>query len=358
MNHIVLDNIVFSLQHSGGISVVWENVITSLQRSNLDYICLEYPGLDGNIVRQKMKPFEVMVKKPLSMKVERYVNMHIASNKPFIFHSSYYRTCSNPKAINVTTVHDFTYELYRSGISKYLHCWQKYRAICNSEVVVCISENTKRDLLKFLPDVNPDKVRVIYNGVSEVFKPLEVKTYTDLGPYAVFIGWRVGYKNFKLTVDALKDTGVKLAIVGAPLTETEKAYLDESLGKDGYFSFVRISDEELNQLYNSAYCLLYPSEYEGFGIPVLEAQRAGCPVIAYNGSSIPEVIGDTPLLLNELTVKEVKSKLYILKDKYTRETIVRAGLDNSMRFSWRKMGDEYVKLYKELLSPQSITRKQ
>lgn len=347
--NILLDNIVFSLQRAGGISVVWENIITELQRSNLEYECLEYPGTEGNIVRRAMAPFNSKVKKPLSMWVERYNNLSFEASIPFIFHSSYYRTCTNKNAINVTTVHDFTYELFNKGLAARVHKWQKFRAIRNSDVIVCISENTKQDLLKFLPDVKPEKVRVIYNGVSEDYHQVETHRWDSLGEYVVFVGSRQPYKQFQFTVEAIKDTSYKLAIVGGKLSEAEVAFLDSTIGKDKYVYTGFLSNEELNELYNQAVCLAYPSAYEGFGIPVLEAQRAGCPVIAYNASSIPEVIGETPLLLNTLTVSEFHDKLNLLKQGSVRNEVIAAGLENSQRFSWKKMGDEYVELYRELL---------
>lgn len=347
--NILLDNIVFSLQRAGGISVVWENIITGLQRSKLEYECLEYPGNKGNIVRKAMEPFNRKTIKPLSMWVERYSNLSVEAANPFIFHSSYYRTCTNKNAINITTVHDFTYELFNKGLAAKVHKWQKFRAIRNSDVIVCISENTKQDLLKFLPDVKPETVRVIYNGVSEDYKQVETHRWDSLGEYVVFVGSRQPYKQFQFTVEAIKDTPYKLAIVGGKLSEAEIAFLDSSIGRDKYVYTGFLTNEELNELYNQAVCLAYPSAYEGFGIPVLEAQRAGCPVIAYNASSIPEVIGETPLLLNTLTVSEFHDKLNLLKQGSIRHEVISAGLENSQRFSWKKMGDEYVELYRELL---------
>lgn len=82
----------------------------------------------------------------------------------------------------------------------------------------------------------------------------------------------------------------------------------------------------MNLLYNNAYALLYPSIYEGFGIPVLEAQKAGCPVIAYNGSSIPEIIGDPTLLMQEASIKEIHNKLKILENKSLRAKIITLGI--------------------------------
>lgn len=346
---VILDNIVFSLQHAGGISTVWGNIITGLQRSGLGYECLEYPGFENNIVRRNMMPFNSKTIRPLSMWVERYTNPSVNASHPFIFHSSYYRTCPNKNAVNITTVHDFTYELFNKGIAAKVHRRQKFRAIRSSDVIVCISENTKRDLLKFLPDIEPDKIRVIYNGVSEDYRQVDTHRWDSLGEYVVFVGSRQPYKQFQFTVESIKETPYKLAIVGGKLNEAEIAFLDGVLGKDRYVYTGFLTNEELNELYNQAVCLAYPSAYEGFGIPVLEAQRAGCPVIAYNASSIPEVIGETPLLLNSLSVSEFHDKLNLLKQEHIRKEVITAGLENSQRFSWKKMGDEYVELYRELL---------
>jgi len=93
---------------------------------------------------------------------------------------------------------------------------------------------------------------------------------------------------------------------------------------------------------------LYPSSYEGVGLPVLEAQRAGCPVIAYNASSIPEIIGDTPLLMKELTVKELTDKIHLLNDSALTESIKNEGVKNAQRFSWDKMAREYQEIYNEM----------
>lgn len=347
---VILDNIGFSLQKMGGLSMVWEALIHSLTKSGLSYKCLEYPGAMTNKVRKNMEPYAVEKRNPISMFVERYRNPNVNNNTPFVFHSSHYRTTSNPNAYNITTVHDFTYEYYSRGIAKKVHSWQKFNAIRKADVIVSISENTKKDILRFLPDVDPQKIRVIHNGVSNDYKPIPNSQFKDMGDYIIFVGSRQSYKNFLFVVDAIKDTSLSLAIVGGALREEEVGILDSTLGKDRYKYMGYLSNNDLNQLYNACFCLAYPSAYEGFGIPVIEAQRAGCPVLAYNSSSIPEIIGETPLLLKELNIHEFQEKLNLLKKDSIRASVIESGYENSKRFSWEKMGNEYVDLYKELLN--------
>lgn len=347
---IVLDNIGFSLQRMGGLSVVWGALLKALQKSGLNFFCMEYPGCLDNQVRKDICGLIVEQYNPFTMQIERYKDVTIKQRYPFIFHSSHYRICKNPKAINITTVHDFTYERYRKGLPKWVHSWQKFKAIRKADVVVCISESTKQDVRHYLPDVPESKIRVIYNGVSPDYHVIKCDTYKNLGEYIIFVGLRQPYKKFYFVAEAMKNTPYKLVIVGGALNEKERNMLNATLGAYRYQQMGYLSNAQLNELYNQAVCLAYPSVYEGFGIPVLEAQRAGCPVIAYNFSSIPEVIGNTPLLMNELSVREFQSKLEILKDKNKRKEIVETGLENSKRFSWEKMGEEYILLYKELLS--------
>lgn len=348
---IVFDNIVFTLQKAGGISVVWQKILNgALHSNNLERTFIEYPN--SNIFRKDINiPENEIFKDTLGfLNCKRYINPTCRNvKKEFIFHSSYYRTCSNPLAQNVTTVHDFTYDYFSNGIRKAVHCLQRNRAIMNSDAIVCISKNTKRDLLKFLPEVDSKKIHVIYNGVSDEYKPLSKKNQ-NYSNYILFLGSRSSYKNFKFAVEAIKQTSFNLLICGNELSKDEIYLLDKVLGRERYEVKVRPTNQELNELYNSVFCLLYPSSYEGFGIPVLEAQRAGCPVIALNASSIPEIIGKNDLLMNALTFADFKDKINILRDLKSREEVIEAGLDNAHKYSWDKMSQEYMDLYDSLIS--------
>lgn len=352
--NIVFDNIIFSLQRSGGISTVWkEFLIRCFKHTKQMHItCINYPNnniysnLDFNASNQ------VLYKK-LKTPFSRYSPITIKNDSPFIFHSSYYRICNNPHAINITTVHDFTYELFNHGIKRIIHSWQKRNAILHSSYIICISENTKKDLRRFFPNIDPQRIFVVYNGVSTDYHVLTSTEQENVSlpykshEYVLFVGSRAKYKNFELTLQAISRSELNLVVVGAHLNEEEKKIIKRYFKNTSrVFCTGHINNAKLNVLYNYALALIYPSIYEGFGIPILEAQKAGCPVIAYNGSSIPEVIGDTPLLMKETTTNEIIRCLSILSDNERRKQIIENGLKNAGRFSWEKMYNEIMNIYK------------
>lgn len=347
---LVYDNIVFDIQRYGGISVVWQELLSRVSGQMQDIGYLD-DRQSTNYSRGKLDiPDSAVMQQIKHPRLSRYLPVRLKMDEPFIFHSSYYRYCTHPKALNVTTVHDFTYELFVKGLKQKIHTWQKFSAIRHSAAVVCISENTRRDLLRLLPDVDERKVKVIYNGVSEAFhvidqKPVEAELPFPTRSYVVFIGRRDPYKNFDLTVRSVAATVYNLLIIGGQLDDEERRDVERFLPSSRYKCLSRVFDEHLNFYYNHAAAVVYPSSYEGFGLPVLEAQRAGCPVIALNASSIPEVIGDTPLLMQKLSEEELVSKLRLLDNDDLMRQVRDAGLRNASRFSWQKMADEYMKLY-------------
>lgn len=349
---IYYDNIIYSLQKAGGISVVWTNLIQEVLKKAASLRFLEYGKALDNISRKDLLIPSAMIedRKSYVLAMERFINPTIKEEEHFFFHSSYYRTCNNPNAINVTTVHDFIYNFYcQNRFSRYIHCKQMYSAIRKSDAVVCISNNTKKDLLRLLPDVNPNNVYTIYNGVGSSFYCTQEHTVED---YVLFVGNRNGYKNFLKIIEAVAISKLELVIIGSPLTEKENQSLKNAGCRFRQLSF--ISDKELNELYNHAFCLIYPSEYEGFGLPIIEAQKAGCPVIACNRSSIPEVIGDNRLLMSTVTTSEILRLIECLRNLDFRASIVEKGLANAERFSWEKTADQYWELYYQLLQKGRI----
>jgi mannosyltransferase len=306
--NVIFDNIIFSLQRTGGISVVWKELL-SRARADKDLQCTELDYKQGMAPRF----------------LERYRIPDFTADVPSVFHSSYFRILPQKGVYNVTTVHDLTYHYYRKGLAKAVHLWEEERALRHSEAVICISENTKRDLLSFYPWVNEEKIHVVYNGVSDAFYP--IPSVQKKG-YLLFLGnSTVDYKRYDVAQEVARLTGLELKTPTC------------------------VSQSELNTLYNEALCLLYPSDYEGFGLPILEAQKAGCPVIAQRRSSIPEVMGDGGWMVNPDTPQRMARDMAdIVMQSKSRptESVIKTGLENAKRFSWDKTYEKTKQVYENI----------
>lgn len=356
--NVLLDNIIFYLQRSGGGSVYWIELVKRLvQAKDVSVTIIEPQGPVTNLFYDKaMFPavrrcYEVIPKSILT-----FLSVGKAANSKFIFHSSYYRLARSKHAVNILTIHDFTPELYFKGLRRFVHVTRKARAITKADAIVCISENTKSDLLRLYPAIDPQNITVIYNGVSDDYFPID-KSELNVGnfrfldetndKFILYVGHRTNYKNFNFAVDVMaKLPSYRFLIVGEALNPSELLQIDSKI-KGRYKCLSGINNAELNILYNVAHCLLYPSSYEGFGIPVVEAMKAGCPVIALNRSSIPEVIGDLTLLVDELNTEKFVEKILQYEDKGIRQQVVTMGLKNSLRFSWDLCSEKLLAFYKK-----------
>lgn len=350
---ILIDNVVFYIQKRGGISVVWQEIISRILRErNVNVKFLEY-GKTINVFRTGLDidNTKIINRSGVFFFIKRYLNPKYKSNEKFIFHSSYYRTCGNKNAINIVTVHDFTYEMFYPFLKRVLHGWQKRRAIRKSDYVVCVSENTKNDCMKYIKDLDESKVKVIYNGVSERYFPIKDKESLQLPfplqSYILFVGDRSHYKNFDLVVEFWKCSNYNLVIVGSPLNRYEEMLFKNLRHGNKYVILTDIPNDRLNEIYNGAFCMIYPSKYEGFGIPILEAQKAGCPVIAHDASSIPEIMGYDDLLLHELTSNEIQEKIQIIENQDNRDKLVELGVKKAQYFTWDRTYSQLMKLYRQ-----------
>lgn len=234
--------------------------------------------------------------------------------------------------------------------------------------VIAISESTKKDIIKYL-GIEQEKINVIYPGVSREFSP-QNKEYDKnvLSKYNLSLGYILSVgtleprKNLIRLLNAYKmivaneGSMPQLVIVGGHgwLKEDINRVIDslgltEKVILTGY-----VSDSDLPALYRSAKVFVYPSLYEGFGLPPLEAMACGTPVISSNTSSIPEVVGDAGLLVDPYRPDEIARAITIvLKDEELRNHLKHAGLIRSGLFSWDKTAQETIKLYQEVIEEKN-----
>jgi mannosyltransferase len=354
--NVVFDNIVFSLQRAGGISVVWRELLQrALTDARLDLNVIEYPA--DNLQRNELNIPQNLVIHPAMRFMERYREPQFQPQKTCIFHSSYFRVLRNSMVKNVTTIHDLTYHYYRYGLPKAVHLAQEKFALQHSKAVICVSEATKQDLMRFYPFLKEDIIRVVYNGVSPLYNSCISSNISkfEAGGYLLYVGTRdTDYKNFGVAVEVARMTHLPLVLAGPPLLSVESRLLDDLLGCGNWENFSRVGTHQLHLLYGNAFALLYPSAYEGFGLPVVEAQACGCVPIIQNSSSLPEVAGEGAVIveaeanLQKLAYSMADCVNALRNGTVDKSLLVAAGLVNCQRFSWDKSYERIIKLYQEL----------
>ena len=210
-------------------------------------------------------------------------------------------------------------------------------------------------MIKFHPWIDDAKIKVIYNGVdNKIFYPLSNKNIYNYS-YLLSVGGRNIHKNFQFTLNlmtsnVIKSNSIKLILIGGgEFNEHEIKFIKKHNLKDRIIHKASVNDEELNILYNGALALIYPSFYEGFGIPPLEAMSSSCPVICSNKSSLPEVVGDSALFIDVNDYKSAFPHIELVLDQSQRNQIIAKGIKQASKFTWEKTAKETINLYKELL---------
>lgn len=266
----------------------------------------------------------------------RMPSIDLFLDKLDVFHSSDW-TQPKSRAKKVTTYHDLIPVKFPEWSDpKIVRVHQKRLELVSKEVdiIIAVSESTKRDLLE-LSVVDEDRVVVIYEGVSEIFKP---QSQGVIGEFKKKL--RLPDK-FILTIGGVGNRRnierVKEAVGSYPLVITTEIK-------------PQLSYEEMPLLYSSAQLLLYPSLYEGFGLPVLEAMACGTPVITSNISSLPEVGGEAVVYVNPLDVKDIREKVEeVVSNKNFGEQLVKLGYQQAKRFSWGSCAKKTAEIYRRLL---------
>ena len=363
--NIILDNIIFELQRAGGISKVWSKQIEQFLKQKIKFKAIENQAASDNIFRKSLAVPANLIRQDTNYPLTLRRYMKARAPHADIFHSSYYRTPATDVP-SVVTIHDFMYEKFDKGLRQRLHRLQKENAMNHATSIVCVSEHTRNDLLKLHPHMKTKNIFVIHNGVDEEFHVLKNKeetlsiqgvslTYDD---YILHVGSRGYCKNFPLEISIFASAkneykNLKFVIVGgSSISDYETSlFLKNQLSLDDVIHIPSTDNVELNILYNHAKALTFPSRYEGFGIPALEAIKCGCPVIAANTSSIPEVVGkEYPLLFNPESSKSMSNTVALLSNSSAVNDAIESGIIHARKFSWENTTTKLLDAYNNTLS--------
>lgn len=276
-----------------------------------------------------------------------------------IFHETFFTRANNgPRsAKRLLTVHDMIHEKLPEYCSNSGHFQsRKASAVKRADHVICVSESTRRDLIALL-NVPEAKISVVYHGHSLACPPDTIRPVAHEKPFVLYVGSRGGYKNFVLLLRAfaasqLLKEDFSIVCFGGGKTTSGEMDLVNSLGlASNAVDFVAGDDSVLAGLYASAKAFVYPSLYEGFGIPPLEAMAFGCPVVCANTSSLPEVVGDAAELFDPESETELRAAMEkVVFSQDHAERLIAKGRERIKRFSWEKCAQETLAVYKKVLS--------
>lgn len=281
-----------------------------------------------------------------------------------IFHPTYYEPYFLKylqKKPYVLTIYDMTHEIFPA----YFKARDKTKArkkllVEHSEAVIAISENTKRDILKFT-DVDPDRVHVVHlgNPFEHLKESPQINSFSDPSEfgksYLLFVGGRGAYKNFEFFITSIagilcKYNDLHVICAGSlPFSPQERTVL-KNLNILNKVHHIKINDPLLKKLYTNALAFVFPSIYEGFGLPVLEAFSCGCPTILSNSSSFPEVGGDAVIYFELDNPESLSSAVErVVCDESLRKDLIRKGSERVKLFSWEKTARSTKNVYYNVL---------
>lgn len=353
---VILDCMIYDLQRYGGISSQWNHILNYCHHTDdLDYSLLVSKNNKKIVEEYESDKCKVIIEGGVNL-FRRFRSPEVPVNTS-VFHSSYFRTSEMPGVKNIVTVHDCISEKFDGSLRASASRKLKTKAMLSAAKIITVSENTKNDLLDFYPWVDDEKIEVIYNGIDRrLFQArvgMESKPPESERDYLLFVGGRGVHKNFSYALNLLNTSearklGLQLYVAGSEFSALEKRAINDLKLTERVTLFKHIGDQKLIELYRNAFCLIYPSLYEGFGIPPLEAMSVGCPVIASNTSSIPEVVGDAGLLIDPYDIESGSNALGKLASNTNRNSLISLGKIRVNLFDSIGMARDVHSVYRQL----------
>ncbi len=334
------------------------------KKIELDYSWLKLPNVELIQFKIPNRVLDISSRVLNYPKIDKLLKGVEVFFSPHIFLSSVSKKCKT-----VVTFHDLSFEKYPEFYSAGKNYWHfsmsPEKQAKKADRIIAVSQSTKDDLVE-LYKINPNKIKVIYSGVNEVSsikyqvsRESEVrKKYNLPKNYVLYLGTLEPRKNIIGLIKAfellkksykLQATSYKLVIAGA------KGWLYEDIFKAANSSSVKddiiftgfVDDEDKPALYNCAELFVYPSFYEGFGFPPLEAMKYGVPVITSNFSSLPEAVGDAAIIVNPYNLDELAEAIQmVLTDDNLKNILIKKGFEQVKKFSWQKCAEETLEVLK------------
>lgn len=359
---VLYDHQIFTWEKYGGISRYFSNIIEHFNSNDLSInisvlLSNNYYLSNNNYSKHHMflPNFNFKGKALINKTINKLFSLkNLNDNKFDIFHPTYYDSYFLKYLKGkpfVLTVHDLIHELFSFEFpSDDPTLSFKEKVIPKASSIIAVSENTKRDIIKYY-NYPESKIHVIYHGCS---KHVISENIPFLDKYFLYVGKRnEKYKNFEVLLNAFSkftafNKDFKLYCVGDSLSIAECDLLRKLKISEKVIS-KKVTDIELNRLYKNAVAFIYPSKYEGFGLPILEAFSNDCPVLLSNSSCFPEVAIDGALYFNPVDVDSIVEALNIISnDENIRHNLIGKGRQRLMNFNWDVSAQKTNLVYQSL----------
>ncbi|CAM4096338.1 glycosyltransferase family 1 protein [Gillisia limnaea] len=355
---VLIDNQIFEQQKFGGIS----RYFNMLERGNdavqkMELFTDQSPKKKEFYQRVQSKLTRTLFngKQPKANKYDFY-NSQIRDLQFDVFHPTYYGNyfLNYLKTPFVVTVYDMIHEKYAEYFGNSRDSFNK-RNLCNSaSKIIAISNSTKKDLIDIF-NIPKEKIEVIYLA-TDYASIISIKPKFDIDhPYVLFTGNRSAYKNFLTFLISVapilkNNKDLHLVCTGPDFTAIENRWIEELEIKSKVNSYFCQSDGELVHLYTNAECFVFPSLYEGFGFPLLEAFACNCPVISSPGGSLKEIAGNAAIYFDPKDIKSIRNTIQnVISDSTLKLDLIEAGKIRLKDFSWEKCRKETMDLYAKVI---------
>ena len=359
---IYYDYQIFLHQRFGGISKYYINLINNLDSSVEKLIIAPFhKNYYLNNQNTSVKKFIYLDTKTKNVNFisknlnKAYTKFLYNCQTPDIFHFTYFnqKYYLKKKSSYVMTVYDLIKEKFYNEKFKNEEV-NKVKYFSGMDKIICISENTKKDLIDHyrLPS---ELIEVVHLGVSFDKSYIETDIKIPKKPYLLFVGERSRYKNFKNFILAYtKSSRLKkdfdILCFGANSFTSEEINLFEECGISQNVKQINGSDLELNYVYKNARCFVFPSLYEGFGLPLLEAMNMDCPVICSDTSCFSEITNNAAAMFDPNDIENIAHQIEsVVYDEQKFFDLIIKGRNNIKNFSWQKCAEQTLKVYNSIL---------